>query len=133
MYTSFYNLNLKPFQISSDPRFMWFGEKHQEALATLRYGILDNKGFLLLTGDVGTGKTSLINSLIQSLSDNIICATVPDPSLEKLDFLNYIAAAFGIDREFQSKGSFLAFFRNFLSRPVKKGKKCCSSLTSPSC
>ena len=102
---------------------MWFGEKHQEALATLRYGILDNKGFLLLTGDVGTGKTSLINSLIQSLSDNIICATVPDPSLEKLDFLNYIAAAFGIDREFQSKGSFLAFFRNFLSQASERGKK----------
>ena len=72
MYTSFYNLNRKPFQISSDPAFMWFGEKHREALATLKYGILDNKGFLLLTGDVGTGKTTLINTLIQSLSDDII-------------------------------------------------------------
>ena len=55
MYTTFNDLNAKPFQISSDPDFMWFGEKHQEALATLKYGVLDNKGFLLLTGDVGTG------------------------------------------------------------------------------
>lgn len=52
MYTNFYHLNRKPFQISSDPAFMWLGEKHKEALATLKYGILDNKGFLLLTGDV---------------------------------------------------------------------------------
>lgn len=114
MYTSFYNLHLKPFQISSDPAFMWFGEKHKEALATLRYGVLDNKGFLLLTGDVGTGKTSLINTLIQSLSDNVICTSVPDPSLERMDFFNYIAAAFGMDVEFSTKGTFLARFRQFL-------------------
>ena len=98
MYTSFYKLKSKPFQISSDPDFMWLEEKHKEALATLKYGVLDNKGFLLLTGDVGTGKTTLINSLIQSLSDDIICTSVPDPSLSKLDFFNYIASSFGINR-----------------------------------
>ena len=63
MYLDFYNLQLKPFQISTDPRFLWLGEKHKEALAVLKYGILDNKGFLLLTGDVGTGKTTLLNAL----------------------------------------------------------------------
>lgn len=123
MYTEFYNLNSKPFQISSDPAFMWFGEKHSEALATLKYGILDNKGFLLLTGDVGTGKTSLINTLIKSLGQDIICAFVPDPSLEKLDFFNYIAAAFGIDKEFRTKGGFLAHFRNFLVKANNNNKK----------
>jgi len=123
MYTSFYKLHSKPFQISSDPAFMWFGEKHKEALATLKYGILDNKGFLLLTGDVGTGKTSLINSLIQSLSEDIVCASVPDPSLEKMDFLNYIALAFGIDREFTSKGSFLIHFKQFLLEAHENNKK----------
>ena len=123
MYKSFYNLNRKPFQISSDPAFMWFGEKHKEALATLKYGILDNKGFLLLTGDVGTGKTSLINALIQSLSDDIICASVPDPGLEKLDFFNYIAAAFGMNQEFSTKGTFLAHFRKFLIKANENNKK----------
>ena len=123
MYTEFYNLTAKPFQISSDPAFMWFGEKHKEALATLQYGILDNKGFLLLTGDVGTGKTSLINSLLQNLSEDVICTSVPDPSLDKLDFFNYIAAAFGMEREFNSKGSFLAHFRNFLLQAYKNKKK----------
>ncbi len=54
MYLDFYELKVKPFQISTDSRFLWMGEKHKEALATLKYGILDNKGFLLLTGDVGS-------------------------------------------------------------------------------
>ncbi|MBU1344531.1 MAG: AAA family ATPase [Proteobacteria bacterium] len=123
MYKSFYNLTKKPFQISSDPAFLWFGEKHKEALATLKYGILDNKGFLLLTGDVGTGKTSLINALIQSLSDDIVCTSVPDPGLEKLDFFNYIAAAFGMDKEFSTKGTFLAHFRKFLLKANENNKK----------
>jgi len=123
MYTSFYNLNKKPFQISSDPKFMWFGEKHKEALATLKYGILDNKGFLLLTGDVGTGKTTLINALIQTLSDDVICTSVPDPGLEKMDFFNYIAAAFGMDDEFTSKGIFLIKFKKFLLKANENNKK----------
>jgi general secretion pathway protein A len=123
MYNEFYNLKSSPFQISCDPAFMWFGEKHKEAFATLRYGILDNKGFLLLTGDVGTGKTSLINALIQSLEQDIIYTSVPDPSLLKLDFFNYIAASFGIDKEFTSKGAFLAHFKKFLFSACEKNKK----------
>lgn len=123
MYRSFYNLSAKPFQISSDPKFLWMGEKHKEALATLRYGILDNKGFLLLTGDVGTGKTTLINTLLESLEDDIICTSVPDPSLSKLDFFNYIAMSFGIDRDFKSKGAFLVGFRKFLMDAYDDDKK----------
>lgn len=123
MYNSFYNLHSKPFQISSDPGFLWFGEKHKEALATLKYGILDNKGFLLLTGDVGTGKTSLINALLQSLGEDIISTSVPDPSLEKMDFFNYIAMAFGMDKEFSTKGTFLAHFRRFLLAAYENHKK----------
>jgi len=123
LYISFYRLNKKPFQISSDPAFMWFGEKHKEAMATLEYGILDNKGFLLLTGDVGTGKTTLINALLQRLGQDVICTTVPDPGLEKMDFFNYIAAGFGIDKEFQSKGVFLAYFKRFLVQASETGKK----------
>lgn len=123
MYTSYYNLKRKPFQISSDAGFIWLGEKHKEGLATLRYGILDNKGFLLLTGDVGTGKTTLINALMGSLSGDVICASVPDPNLDKLDFLNFIAAAFGIEEEFTSKGRFLSYFTNFLRKAHAESKK----------
>lgn len=102
---------------------MWLGENHKEALATLRYGILDNKGFLLLTGDVGTGKTTLINTLIGSLSKDVIYASVPDPSLEKMDFFNYIASAFGLGSEFESKGKFLSTFTGFLRQAYGNGRK----------
>jgi len=88
MYLSFYHLKHKPFQISTDPKFLWLGEKHEEALATLKYGVLDNKGFLLLTGDVGTGKTTLINTLLRTLEKNTLVASIRDPALVPIDFYN---------------------------------------------
>ncbi len=123
MYTTFYDLKTKPFQISSDPAFIWLGEKHKEALATLKYGVLDNKGFMLLTGDVGTGKTTLINTLIQSLSEDILYASVPDPRLELMDFLEYIARAFKIPVDFKTKGKFLYYFQTFLEKAADQNKK----------
>ena len=122
MYKSFYNFDKKPFQISSDPSFIWLSEHHKEALATLKYGVLDNKGFLLLTGDVGTGKTTLINSLISGLTDQVIYASVPDPRLEKLDFLNYIAESFGINEEFTSKRKFVKAFSRLLRKAYEQEK-----------
>ena len=110
MYKSFYNLKSKPFQISTDPKFLWLGEKHREALATLKYGVLDNKGFLLITGDVGTGKTTLINALVNSFGNKVIYATIPDPGLESLDFFRYVAHVFKFEKAFKNKGDFLIHF-----------------------
>lgn len=123
MYLSFYHLNRNPFQISTNPQFLWQGEKHKEALATLRYGILDNKGFLLLTGDVGTGKTTLINALLNSLDEDVLAVTIPDPGLDQLDLYYYIAAAFGIREQFSSKGQFLVLLSKFLHQMHELGKK----------
>jgi general secretion pathway protein A len=114
MYLDHYHLRLKPFQISTDPRFLWLGEKHKEALAVLKYGVLDNKGFLLLTGDVGTGKTTLLNALTDSLGDDTLVALVTDPGLAKMDFFNFVADSFAMDRHFKSKGEFLIYLRNYL-------------------
>jgi general secretion pathway protein A len=123
MYLSYYNLNEKPFQISTDPKFLWLGEKHKEALAILTYGILDNKGFLLLTGDVGTGKTTIINTLLNNLDDDVIAAHVPNPDLEHLDFFNFIANVFSIDKKFSTKGEFLNHLSKFLHDAYSKNKK----------
>jgi general secretion pathway protein A len=114
MYLEFYGLNEKPFEISTNSKFLWLGEKHREALSMLKYGILDNKGFLLLTGDVGTGKTTLINALIGSLGSDTIAATIPDPGLEPIEFYNFVASAFNMDEVFHTKGSFLVHFNKFL-------------------
>ena len=123
MYLNFYRLNSKPFQITTDPRFLWLGEKHSEALATLKYGILEDKGFLLLTGDIGTGKTVLIKLLIKSIDISAIVATIPDPGLEAADFFNILAEEFKMDRRFASKGDFLIYFKQFLLKAYKSEKK----------
>lgn len=123
MYLSHFGLNEKPFKISSDPKFLWLSDKHREALATLTYGILDNKGFLLLTGDVGTGKTTLINTLINSITDQAIVAVVSDPGLSKLEFYNYLANEFKIKGKFTDKATFLFHFRHFLNEAHIQQKK----------
>jgi type II secretory pathway predicted ATPase ExeA len=123
MYLSHYNLIEKPFQISTDPRFLWLGEKHREGLAALKYGILYNDGYILVTGDVGTGKTTLANALIDSLSDQTVYAKVADPGVEILDFFRFISDAYGINRDFDTKGSFIKHFNSFLRNAYSEGKR----------
>ena len=123
MYEAYYNLKSKPFQITTDPKFLWLGEKHSEALAALKYGILENKGFLVLTGDVGTGKTALINRLVKLIDMAAIVAAIPDPGLDALDFFNILATEFRVRKKFQSKGAFLIFLKQFLHKAYASHKK----------
>jgi general secretion pathway protein A len=123
MYETYYNLKAMPFQITTDPRFLWLGEKHSEALATLKYGILENKGFLLLTGDVGTGKTALINRLVKMIDVAAIVAKIPDPGLSSIDFFNFLAVEFKMNKKFDSKGAFLIHLKNFLHKAYANRKK----------
>lgn len=136
MYLSFYELKIKPFQNSTNPSFFWFGEKQHEALAIFKYGISKIPGILLLTGDVGTGKTILINVLLNNLDDQFLVVKVLDPGLEKIDFFNYIADVLNFKKKFSSKDTFLAHFHNFLDTSSTLGKKVvlvideCQRLTS---
>jgi general secretion pathway protein A len=114
MYLAHYGLSAKPFSLSPDSKFLWLGENHKEALATLEYGILGEKGFLILTGEVGTGKTFLINALIDMINKDVIVARIADPDLEPLDFINLLSEEFGMDEHFESKGAFLIAFKVFL-------------------
>jgi type II secretory pathway predicted ATPase ExeA len=123
MYLSYYNLESKPFQMSTDPGFLWLGEKHKEALATLKYAIVENKGILTLIGDVGTGKTTFINALIQSLGNDTLAATIYDPSVGVLEFFNIISNAFKMGKTFDSKGEFLIYFKRFLKKVREQNKK----------
>jgi general secretion pathway protein A len=123
MYLSHYNLRRKPFSISPDPTFLWLSEKHKEALAVLKYGILDNKGFLVLTGDVGTGKTALIKALVKIIDVSAYVAAIPDPGLGSLDFFNFLAEEFKMEHRFKSKGDFLIYFKKFLYDAYRKNKR----------
>jgi general secretion pathway protein A len=122
MYESFYGLAKKPFQITTDPSFLWMGKKHREALSTLKYGVMDNKGFLLLTGDVGTGKTTLINRLVEDVQDRAYTAKIPDPGLSKYDFFRMVSRYFGLPIEVRTKSDFLEPFSRFLNDAHKERK-----------
>jgi general secretion pathway protein A len=123
MYLDHFKLKEKPFQISADPRFLWLGSKHKEALAILKYGIFDNRGFLLLSGDVGTGKTTLIHALLRSLGEDTLVAMVPDPGLSLMDLYRFIAKSFKITAAFETKEQFLEIFRKFLLENEVQDKK----------
>ena len=130
MYLDYFELNAKPFQITTDPKFLWLGEKHKEALATLRYGIEDNRGFLLLTGEVGTGKTILINRLISLLNIDTVVATLSDPDLESMDFYNMLAHGLKMKRSFASKAAFLIHLRDFLYQSYEEHKQVVERLSA---
>ena len=97
MYTSFFGLNEKPFAITPDPRYLFMSERHGEALAHLVYGVTESGGFMQLTGEVGTGKTTLVRTLLQNkLPNNADVAVVLNPRLSVIEFLETICEELGI-------------------------------------
>jgi general secretion pathway protein A len=114
MYLDHYGFKKKPFDISPNPEFLWLGEKHREGLAILKYGILENKGFLLITGDIGTGKTALIRSIERDLQARAIVVTIPDPGMNLMDFYNFLGAELNMERSFTNKGEFLIHFKRLI-------------------
>ncbi|MGD2100209.1 MAG: OmpA family protein [Desulfobacterales bacterium] len=97
-------------------------DKHKEGLASLKYGLMENKGFLVLTGDIGTGKTLLINALIRITEVKTLIATIPDPDLDILDFFRLLAEEFNMPQTFSSKGEFLVQFKEFLLQSYASDK-----------
>ncbi len=97
MYTSFFGLNEPPFSITPDPRYLFMSERHGEALAHLVYGVTESGGFVQLTGEVGTGKTTLVRTLLEDrMPDNADVAVVLNPQLSAIEFLATICEELGI-------------------------------------
>ncbi len=90
MYTKFFGLNEKPFSITPDPRYLFMSERHSEGLAHLVYGVKDSSGFIQLTGEVGTGKTTLVRTLLSRIPKGVDVALVLNPQLSPLEFLSAI-------------------------------------------
>ena len=98
MYTDFFGLNEKPFSITPDPRYLFMSERHGEALAHLVYGVTESGGFILLTGEVGTGKTTLVRTLLLNrMPSNADVAVVMNPQLSVVEFLATICEELHID------------------------------------
>lgn len=125
MYTSFFGLNEKPFSITPDPRYLYMSERHSEALAHLVYGITESGGFVQLTGEVGTGKTTLIRSLLQRLPENTEVALVLNPQLSCIEFLITIAEELRIRRPSGSANvkSLITVLNHYLLKNHSKGRR----------
>ena len=97
MYTEFFGLNEPPFTITPDPRYLYVSMRHQEALAHLLYGIKESDGFVQLTGEVGTGKTTLTRALLEQLPPNVDVALILNPKLTAWEFVASLCDEFAID------------------------------------
>ena len=106
MYEQHFGLSQPPFTISPNPEFLWLSEKHAKAFEILREGILERDGCVLLAGDVGTGKTTLIKRLVQLDDVAAIFVTINDPDLAPLDFCNVLASEFKMGRRFDTRDDF---------------------------
>ncbi|PCI63104.1 MAG: ATPase [Kordiimonadales bacterium] len=124
MYESFYNLQGRPFQLTPDPRFYFSSRTHKKAMAYLTYGLNQGEGFIIVTGDIGTGKTTLLRHLFDTLDrEEYVAAMIVSTQLSAEDLLRSVVAAFGLDAQADDKGQLLARFEQHLRTQFKEGKR----------
>ncbi len=123
MYTEFYGLREKPFSLSPDPRFLFLSDSHREALAHLLYGIEQGEGFIAITGEVGTGKTTLCRTLLQRLEPGSEVAFLFNPQLSGLELLQAIDAEFGLETQGKTRRELMDQLNRFLLTKRQEGRR----------
>lgn len=125
MYEAFYKLEAKPFQLNPDPRFFFGSSGHKRVLAYLRYGIAQGEGFVVVTGEVGAGKTTLIRTLLQELSQDrkLVIGQLVTTQLDPDQLLGMIASAFGVEHDGLTKAALIRRLEAFLIRQAHTGKR----------
>ncbi len=121
MYKEFYQLRENPFNITADPHFFFTSAGHEEAFSHLRYGIKQRKGILLITGEIGTGKTILCKKLLNHLDDKTKTALVLNPSFSDVQLLRFIINDFGIQGKLRNKFELINALNQFLLQETQKG------------
>jgi type II secretory pathway predicted ATPase ExeA len=125
MYKSFFGLRAFPFGASPDPQFLYMMPRIREALACLQYGISARKGFVVMTGEVGTGKTTLLKTVLTSFSrERISTAFVFNPRLDVLDFLEFVLTDFGIPPKARTKSGMLLQLNSWLIDRFRNNELC---------
>ncbi len=124
MYEKFYNLAARPFQLSPDPRFFFASAGHKRALAYLRYGIKQGEGFIIVTGNVGTGKSTLVSMLLKLLArENVVAGQVVTTQMGPDDLLRMVCAGFGLPYQRVSKAALLKGIEEFSRACMEEGKR----------
>ncbi|MFH1246111.1 MAG: AAA family ATPase [Candidatus Omnitrophota bacterium] len=121
MYEHFFGLKERPFNVTSDPAFLFFSRRHKEALAHLIYGINERKGFLEITGEIGTGKTTLCKALLNSLNNETKTTLILNPDLSKIQLLKAILQDLGINSEKNTTIELTNQLNDFLIRQLYIG------------
>ena len=125
MYEAFYGLASKPFQLNPDPSFFFGSKQHRRAKAYLEYGVSRNEGFIVITGEIGAGKTTVLRSLIDGLhGSNVIAGHLVTTQLGAEDTLRMVGAAFGFRVKDVPKSELLITLEAFLISQTSKGKRC---------
>ena len=114
MYKDFYGLKENPFNVTSDPHFLYLSRRHKEALSSLIYGIQARKGFIEITGDIGTGKTTLCRALLNELDSKTKTAFILNPRLSEIQFIRAIIDDFGLHIKTNSKIDMIKALNRFL-------------------
>ena len=124
MYEDFYRLTGRPFQLTPDPKFYYDTRTHRKAMAYLTYGLNQGEGFIIITGDIGAGKTTLVGHLFESLdSSQFVFAKVVTTQLDADDTLRMVAQAFGIDSNNLDKSSLISKMQRFLETQYQAGRR----------
>ncbi|MDN4053736.1 XrtA-associated ATPase [Massilia sp. YIM B02763] len=124
MYETYYGLSAKPFQLRPDPHFFYGSKGHKRAMAYLEYGLSQGEGFIVITGEVGAGKTTLVRNLFNRLpSDQIVAAHIVNTHLDPDDTLRMVVSAFGLPYEGASKTDLLTRLERFLCDVDHQGKR----------
>ena len=126
MYEEFYKFQGKPFQLNPDPAFFFQSAGHQRAMAYLRYGLQQGQGFIVVTGDVGTGKTMLVNNLFREIAEQenqIVAAKIVSTNINESDLLRLVCSEFDLPFERVSKASLLKQLEVFFKSCVDEGKR----------
>jgi len=121
MYEKFFQFNEPPFNLTPDPRFFFFSKEHEEAFDHIRYGIEQRKGFIVVTGEVGTGKTTLSRLLLEKLDKKVRTSMIFNPSLNTIELLQAVNQDFGISEEGPSKKGLLMRLNQFLLSTLADG------------
>ena len=123
MYLDYYGLSEAPFDITPNPRFLFYSAKHREAINHLLYGIRERKGFVQLTGEVGAGKTTLCRAMLEQLDSHFATALILNPVMSPDEMMKAVAVEFGLPVNGLDRLDTLAVINQFLLQQVERGKE----------
>jgi type II secretory pathway predicted ATPase ExeA len=123
MYEEFYHLKEKPFTLSPDPAFLFLGKSHKRALNILEYGVESDAGITVISGEVGTGKTTLVRGLVAELGDDVTIGLITNTQRDFGDLLKWVLMSYGIETEETDRVKLYSLLVDFITIEHREGRR----------